>query len=119
MGGNCAPTTMMGAGIDATTITLEHTSGTCEPVTFTITAGATSGRPAGTYTVNCTTPVDGPCIETDQKLLVPSIPSGNYQIHIRGKRAGVECYTNDDAMTVPPLGTTLTRTLNLGLATGC
>jgi len=42
------------------------------------------------------------------------VPSGGYQLHVRGQVAGAECWTNDDALAVPPLGRDLTRTLNLG-----
>lgn len=113
-GGNCASELVSppGAGITDTTITLNHTDGTCEPVTFQISTG-------GTYTVDCANPALAPCFETTTKLTAPELPSGNYQIHVRGKRAAVDCWTNDDALAIPPLGKTLKATLNLAEADGC
>ncbi len=115
-GGNCKPVSAMGAGITAMTITLVHTAGACEPVTFTITAGST--KPGGTYTVNCTSPQTAPCIETDQNLNVVTMPSGGYTIHVRGKIGTADCYKNDDTLQVPSVGRTLTTTLNLGYQMG-
>ena len=113
-GGNCAPTGQMGAGITGMSITLTRSPGdVCEPVTFTI-----SGTPSRMYTVNCANPTVTPCIAEDQSLTVMDVPSGGYQIHVRGKINGVDCYTNDDAFTVPPAGNTLRRTLNLGYRMG-
>jgi hypothetical protein len=112
-GGNCAS----GAGITATTITLERASDqACQPVTFAISAGASSS--AGTYTVNCAAPVPGPCIDADQKLTASGIPAGNYVIRVRGYKGGALCWTNNDTLPVPPLGRALIRTLNLAFQTG-
>lgn len=108
-GGNCAG----GAGITQTTITLNKLStGACQPVTFTIGAGAS--QPASTYTVNCATPAIGPCIDADQELSVTGVPSGSYVIHVRGK-AGADCWKNDDQLPVPPVGRDLVRALNLSI----
>ena len=117
--GNCgaAPT---GAGITSTTITLEHAADSaCEPVTFAISAGAT--KPAGSYTVDCQTPAVGPCIESDQNLTVSGVPSDSYRIHVRGRIGAINCFLNDDSLSVPTSGMTLTRTLNLAQQTipGC
>jgi hypothetical protein len=109
-GGNCGATPA-GAGITATTITLEHADTTCAPVTFAISAGA--NQPAGSYTVNCQTPAIGPCIESDQELTVSGIPSDSYRIHVRGRIGANNCYLNDDSFQVPTNGAVLTRTLNL------
>lgn len=120
-GGNCAPTTAMGAGITGTTITLVHTSdGTCAPLTLQVSAGA-SGT-AGTYTIDCTTPVTTGCLESDQMLTASGVPSDNYTIHVSGLIGTNACWTNGDSLQVPPLGHTLTRTLNLAHQTmtpGC
>jgi hypothetical protein len=117
-GGNCgaAPN---GAGIAQHTITLAHSPGPCEPVTFQIGAGAT--KPAGTYTVDCVTPVVADCIENDQKLTVATMPSGNYRIQIRGKIGAIDCWNNDDSLVVPPLAKVLKSTLNLAkqVTPGC
>ncbi|MCX5745607.1 MAG: hypothetical protein NT062_24280 [Proteobacteria bacterium] len=116
-GGTCGPTASGGGGITGTTITLVHApGGVCEPVTLAIAAGAT--RPASSYVVDCTTPVDAGCIENDQAITASGLASGAYQIHIRGSQAAASCWTNDDMFSVPPAGKVLTRTLNLGFATG-
>jgi hypothetical protein len=116
-GGNCGATAMNGAGITQMSIALVHaSSGTCEPVTFQISAGAT--RPAGTYTVSCASPVLAPCIESDQTLSVASMPADAYTIHIRGNEAATTCWSNNDSLSVPAQGATLTRTLNLAFAMG-
>lgn len=110
-GGNCGLVANNGAGITATTITLQHVgAGTCEPVTFMVAAGAS--QPASSYTVNCGTPAVAGCIENDQQLSVAGVPSGSYVIHVRG-RSGADCWTNDDQLPVPPVGRDLVRTLNL------
>ena len=46
------------------------------------------------------------------------VPTGKYQLHVRGKIGAAECYFNDDALTVPPAGNTLMATMNLGYRTG-
>jgi hypothetical protein len=113
-GGNCASELVSppGAGITDTTITLTHADGTCEPVTFAISTG-------GTYTVDCANPALGPCFENTIKLTAPTLPSGDYRIHVRGKRAAVDCWSNDDSLAIPPLQKTLQTTLNLAKADGC
>lgn len=109
--GNCAATTSSGAGIDQFKITLEKSTDlSCAQVTFAVSAGA-SGV-AGTYVVNCTTPATIGCLHSDQVLSVSNVASGGYRIHVRG-RSGTDCYVNDDSFSVPALGVTLTRTLNL------
>lgn len=115
-GGNCGTIAMNGAGITGMSLVLQHQgSGTCEPVQFTYAANAT--RPGGTYTVNCTMPVVAPCIEADQQLTATGVKSGNYQLHIRGKIATADCFTNDDTLPVYPQGRDVTRTLNFAPAT--
>lgn len=112
-GGNCAPTATNGAGITTMSITLNKASDlSCAPITFNVSAGATGT--AGTYTVNCTTPSEVPCIENDQELTATGVASGNYIIHVRGLKAAASCWHNDDSIPVPGLGRDLVRTLNLG-----
>jgi hypothetical protein len=120
-GGNCGAANAGGAAIDAVSITLTHNSdGACEPITLSIAAGAT--QPGGTYTINCTTPVERPCIEADQEITASTVPSDSYTIRIRGKVSGKVCWANGDTIQVPPLNKILTRTLNLAQQTqtpGC
>ena len=113
-GGNCAAAPG-GAAIDTMTISINHQStGPCEPIMFAIGAGAT--KPAGTYTINCTTPATTPCIESDQEITAMGVPSDKYTFHIQGNVGAAACWTNSDQVTVPPLSGTLTTTLNLGHA---
>lgn len=117
LGGNCAATAQDGAGITTMTLTLEHASdASCEPVTFNVSAGATGT--AGTYTVDCATPVAVPCLAADQQLTVAGVPSGSYVVRVRGYKDAAACWTNNDTLPVPPLGRDLTRTLNLAFQTG-
>ena len=115
-GGNCG-TGADGAKIDAMTISLVHGMvGACEPVTFAISAGAT--RPAGTYTVDCTTPVTTGCIENDQTLTAMNVPTDKYTFAVHGTVAGAACWNNSDSARVPANAGTLTTTLNLAHAIG-
>lgn len=114
-GGNCGTTANNGAGITGMTLTLQRAgSGTCAPVTFTYPGNGT--LPGGSYTVDCASPRVAPCIEADQQLSVSGVKSGNYQLHIRGKIATVDCFTNDDSLPVPPLSKDVMRNLNLASA---
>lgn len=112
---NCKSPSMMGAGINGITITLMTAAGGCAPVTFVHTRGATTLTP---YTVSCSSPVVAPCIENDETLTVPTLPSGPYTIHVRGKIGAVECWKNDDALQVPALDKSLTQPLNLAFQSG-
>ncbi|MGN6104144.1 MAG: hypothetical protein ACTHU0_03500 [Kofleriaceae bacterium] len=118
-GDNCGAIAASGAGITSTTITLVHNGGGCEPITIQVAAGA--ARPASTYTVNCASPVIAPCIDSDQRLTATDVPADGYAIHVRGKIGATDCYANDDLLQVPPLGGTVSRTLNLTRLTspGC
>ncbi len=119
--GNCAAPTG-GAGIDGVSIGVIRTrDSACLPVTFNISAGLT--EPAGVYTTSCPQ-LDyiGGCIDSDQTLSVSGVPSDTYQIRVRGKIGATNCWLNNDTIQVPPLGQTLTRTLNLAhqsQTTGC
>lgn len=118
-GGNCgAPGgATPGGGVTSTTITLVHSSDqSCQPLTLQIAAGAS--QPASMYTIACTTPVVGPCIESDQAITATGFGADSYMIHIKMNQATNVCWTNDDSIVVPPLGATLTRTLNLLFASG-
>lgn len=113
--GNCGavPTT---GGITATQITLTRNSdGACNPLVLTIGTNATHPLPQ-MYTINCTAPVDGPCIDSDQSITATGVAADSYTIHIKGRQAALVCWTNNDSIVVPPLGATLTRQLNLGFA---
>jgi hypothetical protein len=114
--GNCTG----GAGITGFAISLEHAGGPgdtgCAPVVFALSGG-------GTYNANdCASPAVTRCINANETLTVTSLPSGPYQIHIRGKKGPLDCWANDDALRVPPQSRTLSQALNLALASqtpGC
>ncbi|HEY0479081.1 MAG TPA: hypothetical protein VGD37_16295 [Kofleriaceae bacterium] len=110
-----------GAEISGFAISLEHAGGPgdtgCAPVVFALSGG-------GSYSAStCSAPSTGRCIESTETLTVASLPSGPYQIHVRGKKKGtLDCWTNDDMFAVPPQGRSLVRTLNLAFAStnpGC
>jgi hypothetical protein len=70
----------------------------------------------GTYNANdCSAPAVTRCIAASETLTVASLPSGPYQIHVRGKKGPLDCWINDDALRVPPQGQVLSQTLNLAL----
>jgi hypothetical protein len=104
-----------GAGITAMTITLKDPGGSCAAVKLLRARGTTMLPP---YTINCGSPQNAGCIETDETL-TPEQPlaSGTYTIQIRGKIGATTCFGNDDTFVVPAQGKVLTRTLNL--ANGC
>jgi len=112
---NCKPASMLGAGITNMTITLVRNGGGCAPVTFVRTKGTMTGVP---YSVNCSSPEIASCIENDETLTVPSMPSGSYTIHVRGKIGAAECWQNDDTLQVPAQGKARSETLNLAFRTG-
>jgi hypothetical protein len=112
---NCKPGSMQGAGITNHTITLTRAGGGCAPVTFVRTRGSTL---IDTYMVNCSSPRISGCIENDETLTVQSMPSGPYQIHVRGLLTAAECWANDDSLQVPPQGKARTETLNLAFQSG-
>jgi hypothetical protein len=110
-----------GAEISGFAISLEHAGGAgdtgCAPVVFALSGG-------GSYSASsCSSPSTSRCIESGETLTVATLPSGPYQIHIRGKKKGtLDCFTNDDMFAVPPQGRALIRTLNLAFASttpGC
>ena len=107
---NCKPASMGGPGITGDSITLERAAGGCAAVTFLRSRGATQ---LGTYTVNCSSPSIASCIETDETLTVPSLESGSYTIHVRGKVGPTNCWTTDASLEVPTAGRSLIRTLAL------
>ena len=114
---NCKPARDNGAGMTSNTITLETMGGSCAPVTFTRSRGTTV---LGTYTVSCSSPVQAPCIETDETFTMPSMIPGAYIIHVRGLSAGITCWRFDGVLEMLPAGN-VTRTLNLTQLTapGC
>jgi hypothetical protein len=106
---NCQSTSAGGAGITATTLTLEAQAGGCAAVTFVRARGTTQ---LGTYTVNCSSPQIARCIEKDETLTT-SLASGTYLVHARGKIGAIDCWQRDDTLVVPPLGKPLIHTLGL------
>jgi hypothetical protein len=110
---NCQPPAAGGAGITGSTITLEHAGG-CAAVTFTRQRGT---EPHGTYTVDCSNPTVGVCIEKTETLTTTLAP-GSYLVHARGKLGALDCWARDDTLNVPIAGGTVSRTLGLVHVTG-
>ena len=106
---NCQATSSGGAGITATTLTLQHTGDGCAPVTFVRRRGT---EQRGTYTVVCSSPNVAPCIEKDETLTT-NLDAGSYTIRVRGKTGAIDCWQRDDILVVPPPGQPLIRTLGL------
>jgi hypothetical protein len=114
---NCADGTHGGAGVTANFLTLEHSFGSCAPVTFTRARGATQ---LGTYTVDCGTPVTSGCIERDETLTVDDLPSGGYVIRVTGMVGAIRCWNQTDVFEVAGGGATTTRTVQLAtFGAGC
>jgi hypothetical protein len=97
---NCQSAANNGAEITSTVLTLLHTGGGCAPVTFIRRRGVVE---LGSYTVSCSAPQVGACIERDETLTT-SLESGQYTIHVTGKVGGFDCWRRDDTFTVPPPG---------------
>jgi len=108
---NCQPTSAGGAGVTATTLTLEANAGKggCAAVRFVRARGTTV---LGTYTVNCSSPQIARCIEKDETLTT-SLAPGTYLVHARGKIGAIDCWQRDDTLVVPPPGKPLIHTVGL------
>lgn len=114
--GNCVAE---GGPATGFSLSLEHAGGAgdtgCAPVVFALSGG-------GTYNANdCSAPLVGRCINASETLTVATLPSGAYQIHVRGTRGNLQCWRNDDSLRIPPQAMALTATLNLAAtgASGC
>lgn len=106
---NCAG----GAGITGFALSLQHAGGPgdtgCAPVVFVLSGG-------GSYNASdCSAPAVTRCIAEDETLTVASLPSGSYQVHVRGKNGALDCWFNDDVLRVPPESQRLSQVLNLAL----
>ena len=104
-GGNCAPTSAMGAGITATTIELRDRRGTCVPTTFAIAAGATD--PAGSYASDCAGASYG-CIAADQDVRAEGLIAGQHAMTITGAVAASPCWSRVSQFAVRAGGQTTT-----------
>ena len=101
--GNCTAPAQGGAGLTAMTLTLTR-SGTCQPVTYTVPAGAT--QPAGSYALDCMTQVRYGCVETDQHVTSSVLPSGEYVLSVVGDVGATPCWTGNRTVRVPTGGAT-------------
>lgn len=96
-----------GAGITATRIELRDAAGTCVPTTFAVGAGATSGRPAGTYASDCGAATYG-CIADDQELTAPGVAAGQHTMAITGLVGTAACWRRTSSFIVRAAGQTTT-----------
>lgn len=107
--GNCVG----GAALTGFSLSLQHAGPPddtgCAPAVFVLSGG-------GTYSAtDCSAPAVSRCIAADETLTVASLPAGTYQIHVRGKKGAIDCWSNDDVLHVPPQSALLSQTLNLAL----
>ncbi|HTJ47380.1 MAG TPA: hypothetical protein VL463_35015 [Kofleriaceae bacterium] len=97
--GQSANCTAGGANIDAMTLQLQDSQGTCIPATFMIAAGANNG--ASTYTSDCNSLPAGPCIEKDQTITATGLKSGAVQLVSTGDVGGKDCWKGSNSLNVP------------------
>lgn len=98
-----------GAGITSHTLTLIDIDGRCVPTTFT---RRRNGKPDGTYTINCTAPAAGPCLEHEDTLVADGLTSGPYLITVTGLTGAAQCWRGQDVLSIPASGT-LTKSVQL------
>jgi hypothetical protein len=114
---NCQPSSVGGAGITGTTITIARVGGGCAPVTLLRSLG---NEPIGTYEVNCSSPQVASCIEQDETLTTTELAPDSYVVRVRGKVGAVDCWALDTQLDVPATGQLLRRiTLRRQSAPGC
>jgi hypothetical protein len=114
---NCQASSLGGAGITGTTITIERDGGGCAPVTLARTRG---GVQIGTYQVNCSSPEVANCIERNESLTSTELEPGAYLVRVRGKIGAVNCWNADSPLNVPATGQLQTRiVLRRQSAPGC
>jgi len=115
---NCAPSSMMGAGITAMTVELTQQAGGCEPVLFFIDRGQ---APLGSYQVNCSSPVVASCFDADETLAAAGIPSGAYEARVTGRVNAQPCWAGAASLRVTAQGLTESTAISLVLqdAPGC
>lgn len=111
---NCTGTNLSGV-----TIQLRHYEDgaalACEPATLNRTGGSNTSP----YAISCESPPIAACIESTEKLTTSvAIPSGQYQIAVRGLQGAAECWQNNDVFMVQPQGKTTTQALNLAFKDG-
>ncbi len=107
--GNCQSIAQGGAGISSMTIAMTHDQG-CAPVTLTRMRG---NAVIGQYAVNCATPMVATCIESDEILITPVLPSGSYIIHVAGRILAKDCWHGDGPIQIPAGGKRKSAMLNL------
>ena len=99
-----------GTGLDAMSVAFEQ-DGACLGLTADVADGAS--EPALTYSQVCPDPVGTPCIELDQAMRFPRVPSGALHVGIDGFIGGRRCYVGDATVTVPTSGALHRETLFL------
>jgi hypothetical protein len=98
---NCQPSSLGGAGITGTTITIARNGGGCAAAMLVRSRG---GAQIGTYQVNCSSPQIAECIERDETLTTTGLTPDAYVVHVRGKLGAAECWAADSELAVPASG---------------
>lgn len=105
---NCTDRGHGGAGTTGNIITLIRADGGCSPATFIRSRGNTK---LGEYTVNCSSPQIGTCIEQDETLTT-DLDAGPYTLQVLPLVGPARCSIEIDVMSVPA-GATLTKRVQL------
>jgi hypothetical protein len=103
---NCQPSSLGGAGITGTTITIARDGGGCAAVTLVRSRG---GAQIGTYQVNCSSPEVASCIERDETLTTTELAPNTYVMRVGGKGGAADCWAAESQLEVPVLGPLQTR----------
>lgn len=105
---NCTERSRGGAGTTGNIITLIRSDGGCAPVTFIRSRGNTK---LGEYTVNCSSPQIGPCIEQDETLTT-DLDTGPFTLQVLPLVGPARCSIEIDVVSIPA-GATLHKRVQL------
>jgi hypothetical protein len=103
---NCAA----GSQITGMTIEMYRASGSCQTSVLAV-------EPAGTYTINCTSPNVTGCIEKDRRVTAAHFPADEYRIRVVALQGANPCWLHDQRHRIRAAG--LRRTVALPLTKSC
>jgi hypothetical protein len=98
---NCQPSSMGGAGITGTTITIVRNGGGCAAARL---VRARGGTQTGTYQVNCSSPEVATCIERDETLTTTGLAPAGYSVRVVGKVGPADCWISESQLDVQTTG---------------